>query len=143
MSTSDKVTLSLPDIAARLRQATIPPVDAVIGIARGGVVPASLVAYEHHLPLVIMRLNYRDDSNTPRYDAPHLIAPPDLTGITAAGESLRLLVVDDVSVSGKTLATARQILANYHITTLVMKGQGDIVLFPEVGACVNWPWAIP
>ena len=52
----------------------------------------------------------------------------------------KIILVDDVGVSGKTLKLAGEHLKNYEITTMVMKGSGDIVLFPEILTCVNWPW---
>lgn len=30
-----------------------------------------------------------------------------------------------------------------HVTTLTLKGQAEIVFFPEVHSCVNWPWSLP
>jgi hypoxanthine phosphoribosyltransferase len=61
---------------------------------------------------------------------------PDLP--TSTG--LRVLLVDDVSVTGKTLNRVKALLKGYTVYTLVMKGKGDFVLFPEVGTCVQWPW---
>lgn len=130
-----KTSLSFPDIAQRVRRAEIPEVDIVVGIATGGVVPASLIAFHNNLPLSVIHLNYRDEQNNPRYDEPQLQAAVPLTD-----ERRRILLVDDVSVSGKTLEKAKELLEGKEITTLVMKGKGDIVLFPEVKTCVNWPW---
>ena len=53
---------------------------------------------------------------------------------------MKILLVDDVGVSGETLKLAGEHLKNFEITTMVMKGSGDIVLFPEISTCVNWPW---
>jgi hypoxanthine phosphoribosyltransferase len=52
----------------------------------------------------------------------------------------RILLVDDVSVSGQTLALARSLLKGYEVITFTLKGKADFVLFPEITACVNWPW---
>jgi hypoxanthine phosphoribosyltransferase len=52
------------------------------------------------------------------------------------------LVVDDVSVSGKTLEKARQLLAGNEVKTLTLKGNADYVIFPEIRDCVKWPWKI-
>ena len=133
---SDKVVLDFVTIGQRLRACALPEVDRVVGIGTGGVVPAALVAYELARPLTILTLNYRaPEDNSPRYSAPRLLGAA--VGLLP-GE--RLLLVDDVSVSGKTLNTAVALLSGHEITTLVMKGQADIVLFPEVGQCVQWPW---
>ena len=131
----NKVVLDFVDIQARLQRCLLPDVDRVVGIGSGGVVPAALVAYELKRPLTILPINYRDSNNQPRYESPKLLAQIQLPD----GDE-KLLLVDDVAVSGKTLTLAKQQFAGYKITTLVMKGQGDIVLFPEIAECVQWPW---
>jgi hypothetical protein len=47
-----------------------------------------------------------------------------------------------VSVTGKTLAFARTLLPGHDIRTLVLKGRGDYVVFPEIALCVDWPWKV-
>lgn len=131
----DKVSLDFTEIARRLRAVSFPPVDRVVGIGSGGIVPAALVAYELGLPLTVLSINLRAPDNTPRHPQPVI-----LNEIDIPAEDHRLLLVDDVSVSGATLEAAKAVLRGREITTLVMKGRGDIVLFPEVGACVLWPW---
>ena len=54
----------------------------------------------------------------------------------------RILLVDDVSVSGQTLATVQARLRNFTVTTLVLKGKADLVVFPQLATCVRWPWKI-
>ncbi|MFT5193695.1 MAG: adenine/guanine phosphoribosyltransferase-like PRPP-binding protein [Cellvibrionaceae bacterium] len=131
----EKVPLGFVEIANRLKLQSLPDVDVVIGIATGGTVPASLVAYELGKPLLMLYINYRAEDNSPLYDQPKLLEiPPELK------PEQHVLLVDDVSVTGKTLEFARSQLKNQQITTLVMKGSADIVLFPEVGSCVKWPW---
>ena len=132
--------LPLRRIAERLRAADLPDpadVDAVVAVARGGVTPAALVAYELDAPLRRLALNYRDDANVPRYDAPTPQADvPDVAG-------LRVVLVDDVSVSGATLRRAAELLNAAHVTTVAFKGRpgaADVVLFPDVPDCVRWPW---
>lgn len=78
-------------------------------------------------------VNYRDDANRPRFAAPQLLGVVPLL-------PQRLLLVDDVSVSGQTLALAKQALGDRTVYTLVLKGHADIVLFPEIQSCVAWPW---
>jgi len=50
------------------------------------------------------------------------------------------LLVDDVSVTGKTLKCAVENLQDYTVYTFVLKGKADYVLFPEINTCVEWPW---
>ena len=134
---SAKVALSFTDISRRLKALPLPDVDLVIGIARGGVVPASLAAYQLDRPLQVIRVQYRADDNQPLHDTPVLLSQPPLPEAP-----LRILLVDDVCVSGSTMAAARAALAGHEVVTLVCKGRGDFVLFPEISECVAWPWNV-
>lgn len=130
------VPLSFTEISARLRSMNLPETDLVIGIGTGGIVPASLVAFQLGCELQIITLNYRDESNTPRYDNPVIVNMPPMPSL----EGKRILLVDDVSVSGKTLNEALLQFHGLQINTLTMKGKADYVLFPEIKDCVKWPW---
>jgi hypoxanthine phosphoribosyltransferase len=130
-----KVDLTFPEITRTIQDLTLPSFDLVAGIGRGGIVPASLLAYKLGCDLIVLPINYRDDANQPQRDAPALLALP-----TLPDGPRRILLVDDVSVSGKTLEAARRVLNGYDVTTLVMKGRADYVLFPDIASCVNWPW---
>jgi uncharacterized protein len=132
---SEPVDLSFVEIRKRIKQIELPDVDIVVGIATGGIVPASLLAYKLDMPLALLHINYRDLSNKPLYDTPKILSIGDMPL-----ENQRILLVDDVSVSGKTLQAAQGQLPKDRIITLVMKGTADYVLFPEIAACVNWPW---
>ncbi|MCL4249594.1 MAG: phosphoribosyltransferase [Anaerolineae bacterium] len=134
---SDKTSLDFTTISQRLKALALPDVDYVVGIATGGIVPAAMVAHQLGKPLALMRVQHRADDNTPIYEPPLLTTFPSLPD-----EALHILLVDDVCVSGKTIEAAKQALGDKRVTTLVMKGRGDYVLFPEVAACVNWPWKL-
>lgn len=129
------VPLSFREITSRLKQLDLPDVDVVIGIGSGGVVPAGMVAFHLDAELHVMVLNYRDEQNNPRYDEPMLLLMPEWDL-----KDKRILLVDDVSVSGKTMNAALKLLNGYSVKTLAMKGKADFVLFPEVKDCVKWPW---
>jgi hypoxanthine phosphoribosyltransferase len=135
MSESNKTTLSFIEVSERLKSVELPEFDVVIGIGTGGLIPASLVAYQLGCNAEFIRINYRDESNTPRYEEPKL-----LSEISASYQGKRILIVDDVSVSGKTMDYAKSFFTNNEVKTLVLKGKGDYVLFPEIRTCVNWPW---
>lgn len=132
---STKTKLILPEIAERIRKTQFPEVDLIVGIASGGTVPASLVAFHLDKPLEVVSINYRDEDNNPRYEAPQL-----LTRVNEPITGKRILLVDDVSVSGKTLETAKDLFDGCEVTTFVLKGQADISVFREVSSCVDWPW---
>lgn len=129
------VSLSFKQITERLKKLELPEFDVVIGIGSGGIPPATFVAYHLNAELHVMTLNYRDEKNNPRYNEPQVFHIPD-----CHLEGKRILIVDDVSVSGKTMETAKQQLIGHNIKTLAMKGKADYVLFPDVQDCVKWPW---
>ncbi len=135
MITTDKVQLSFVDISQRLKQLDLPEIDWIVGIGSGGIVPASLLAHQLSKPLSLMTINYRAEDNVPRYDTPKL-----LTSTLLLPDASRILLVDDVSVSGQTMALAKSLLQQHDIVTLVLKGSADYVVFPEISACVHWPW---
>jgi hypoxanthine phosphoribosyltransferase len=133
----DKVSLDFLTISQALKSFPLPEVDRVIGIATGGIVPASLIAHQIGQPLSLMHINYRAPDNTPRHTMPVLVSWQPL----ALGGQ-RILLVDEVSVSGKTMDFAQSFLGDQHVYTFVLKGKADYVLFPEIDACVNWPWKV-
>jgi len=131
--------LAFKDIAARLDRWKFPDrIDGVVGIASGGVVPAALVAQRLRVELKVIALNYRDDSNTPRYEEPKLLsAVPDL------GAWKRVLLIDDVFVSGKSWKAARALLPSaVEVLPFVMKGKTDFALIRDLDGCVEWPWRV-
>jgi hypoxanthine phosphoribosyltransferase len=129
------IPLSFVEISERLKQTELPKTDVVIGIGTGGIVPASIVAFHLKADLQVITLNYRDEKNNPRYETPVVIQKSlgDLVG-------KRILLVDDVSVSGKTMNAALQQLEGLNVKTFALKGKADFVLFPEIRDCVKWPW---
>jgi len=130
------VPVLFSEISARLRSLSLPETDLVIGIGTGGIVPASLVAFHLGCELQVITLNYRDENNTPRYENPVVVNMPEMPSL----QGKRILLVDDVSVSGKTLHEALLHFQGLQIRTLTMKGKADYVLFPEIQDCVKWPW---
>ena len=134
-----KPRVTLAEVERRLDAIAFPRVDAVIAIERGGRVPGELIASLLDRPIGFLRLAYRDDSNAVRHPAPVVLARTALPS-TAGG---RILLVDDVSASGSTLQRATRELPGFEVTTFVLKGTADIVAFPELDACVTWPWTPP
>ena len=129
--------LAFEDIVARLRAWRFPEgIEGVVGIANGGTVPAALVAQHLKLGLKMIAFNYRDESNEPRFAMPKLLsAVPDL------GSWRRILLVDDVYVSGKSWNAARALLPRtVEVLPFVLKGKSDFALIRDVDGCVQWPW---
>ena len=122
------------EVLSRLAKISLPDVDAVVAIERGGLVPGELAACMLGVPMGRIRISYRNDDNSIARPQPKVIRPPE---VPPGG---RLLVVDDVSVTGATLRKATQTLSPRAATTLVMIGQADLVAFPEINSCVRWEW---
>jgi hypoxanthine phosphoribosyltransferase len=134
---NDKVTLDFTTISRALKAFPLPDVDHIVGIATGGIVPASLIAHQHNLPLSLIEINYRARDNSPRYPRPVLLSwQPLPVGVQ------RVLLVDEVSVTGKTMEFAKTFLTDHEVITFALKGKADYVLFPDIESCVNWPWKL-
>lgn len=131
------VTLGIGEILDALRNVDLAHVDQVVAIERGGVVPGALVAAIVGCPLDTMRVRFRDDAHQPLYDAPQLLSEP--SARRSAGR--RVLLVDDVSVTGATLRSATEALSGDKVVTLVLRGNADHVAFPDLQGCVVWPWS--
>lgn len=132
----EKVRIPFEIISNAIKEFPFPEADLVIGIGSGGIVPASLVAHQLGIPLYIVAVNYRDETNQPRRESPVFLE--DFTTEFPIG--CKILLVDDVSVTGKTLELVRGMLTDFHVDTFVLKGKANNVLFPTVNKCVYWPW---
>lgn len=129
--------LRFEDIVARLAAWRFPPgIDGVVAIASGGSVPGALVAQRLGVGLKTIALNYRDETNAPRFAAPRLLSRvPDL------GAWHRVLLVDDVYVSGRSWHAARDLLPrDVEVLPFVLKGKTEFALIRDVEGCVQWPW---
>jgi len=134
---TQKVQLSLNEIENRLSTFSFPEIDLVIGIASGGTYPADMIAKILNKPCSIIEIKFRSKSNIPLYEEPRLIRKEDILP-----DISRILLVDDVCVSGKTMNLAKSLLPDYTIFTFVLKGKADLILFPEINTCVSWPWSL-
>jgi len=108
--------------------------DAIVAIAQGGVMPAALLQQEWGIPLRIVRINYRDSENKPRFDDAKLLedGPSPFHG-------KRILLVDDVSRTGRTLARAREYLDGNTVRTFLVNGKADYNLY-DTEECLRMPW---
>ncbi|MFH1836973.1 MAG: phosphoribosyltransferase [Candidatus Omnitrophota bacterium] len=129
------IDLSFKDIFSRIEKAKLGDFDLVVGIKEGGLIPSILAAYKLNCALEFIKVRHRDENNEPIFDTPRA----ESTKIKN-GTAEKILIVDDVSVTGKTLDTVKKILGQSGVKTLVLKGKADHVLFPEIDGCVNWPW---
>lgn len=135
---NQKADISFQTVSQAIRAFPLPEVDLVLGVGRGGVVPASMLAHQLQCDLKIVQVSHRNDDNYPIHEIPVFVNEfaPDF------GSNTRILLVDDVSVTGKTLAVVKSKLERFEVKTFVLKGKADFVLFPDIKNCVNWPWKI-
>jgi hypothetical protein len=134
----EKVALRFKDISEAMYKFNFPDVDLVIGIATGGIYPAILIAHQLKIDFDFLHIHFRDQDNRPVYDEPRILLNP----VEKFANTKRILLVDEVSVSGKTMAKARELLKDHPVFTFVLKGKGDYVLFPDIRSCVIWPWKV-
>jgi uncharacterized protein len=108
--------------------------DVIVGVAQGGIIPAALIQQEWEIPMRIVRINYRDHENKPRFDDALLQedGPFPYTG-------KRILLVDDVSRTGRTLSRAKEYLAGNIVKTFLVNGSADYGLF-NTKECLRMPW---
>jgi hypoxanthine phosphoribosyltransferase len=128
--------VSFAHIARALDHCSLPRCDMVLGIASGGIIPAALVAKRIGCGVEVIKISYRDSRNIPQFPEPVVKAKVRLPAAVK-----NILLVDDASVSGKTLRTAKKLFKRRKVTTMVFKGKADIVLFPDIDCCVRWPWS--
>ena len=101
---------------------------AVVGITRGGLVPAAIVARELDIRRVdtisIKSYNHQTQSDPQVIKAPQADLMGDGTGI---------LIVDDLVDSGKTLEVVRKLYPNAHFATVYAKPSGK----PQVDSYIT------
>ncbi|MDD4333379.1 MAG: phosphoribosyltransferase [Patescibacteria group bacterium] len=110
--------------------------DLVVAIGRGGVVPGYLISRKLGIDLEIIWIKFRDDANN------IIFSEPQIARTTAVDfKNKKILLVDDVAKTGKTLEIARKYLVGAEfIKTFVINGQADYFLYNE--KCFQFPWAI-
>jgi xanthine phosphoribosyltransferase len=94
------------------------PFEAIIGIARGGLVPAAIIARELGVRVVetISIVAYR---NFKTEAAPEIVKPIEPRLLAKGGEGI--LVVDDLVDTGKTAKVVRELLPKAHFATVYAK----------------------
>lgn len=113
--------------------------ECVLGIERGGAVFAAVAAYRLGSRLLCVRASRYDDSKPANilHDEPQILA-----GDLAFLKGKRVLIVDDVSNSGKTLAAVRKLAMSAgaaEVRTFVYAGNADFSCRP-FERCLVFPW---
>jgi hypothetical protein len=129
--------LTLKDITEKIEAIDFPKFDLIIAIGRDGIMPASLLKHFLKTEVKTIFINYRDENNKPIKKEPILTKPLDKELKTIKNK--KILIVDTISKTGKTLKKAKEILKENNIKTFVINGKADYSLF-NFKECIEWPW---
>jgi xanthine phosphoribosyltransferase len=106
------------------RLAAAGPFEGIVCITRGGLVPAAIVARELELRMIetVCIASYHDYQNQGQLSVLKDIAP----AIRALGDGKGkgVLVIDDLTDTGKTFKIVREMLPNAHFATVYAKPAG-------------------
>lgn len=110
--------------------------EKIVGIARGGLVPAAIVARELNIRNV-------DNVSIASYEGKVQGQPRIIKGLE--GDGTGVLVVDDLVDTGVTARLVRQLLPQAHIATVYAKpaGRDDVDTFVTMVSQDTWivfPW---
>jgi len=100
------------------------PFEAIVCITRGGLVPAAIVARELDLRVVetVCVASYQDETRQGELQVLKTVAPSVLA--IGNGKGKGVLLIDDLTDTGKTAKIVRAILPDAHFATVYAKPAG-------------------
>ena len=108
--------------------------DMIVAVANGGIIPAAILNQKLNIDFNILKINYRDDFQRPKYDIPQLIEP-----VNFNYKNKSILVVEDRVKSGASLGKAVELLQGAKlIRTFAVNGKADYCLYDE--DCFKFAW---
>lgn len=122
--------------------------DIIVCVARGGLLPAGSIGYALDIKsLLVLNVEFYTGIGTTLED-PHLIAPvPDQDGMSGMSGK-KILIVDDVADSGRTLKFVHELCSQYadEIRTAVLYEKPRTVLhcdyvWKETDKWIAFPWS--
>jgi hypoxanthine phosphoribosyltransferase len=119
-------------ISEKIKKIKFSNFDLIVAISRGGIPVSKILSGYLKLKVRTLHINYRDDTHTPKYKSPRIIK-------TLKLKNKKILLVDDVSRTGKTLRTAKKILKENKVKTFVINGKADYSLY-NTKECFKFPW---
>ncbi|MGZ8330272.1 MAG: xanthine phosphoribosyltransferase [Rhodoplanes sp.] len=112
------------DVRALARRlAAVRPFSAIVAVARGGLVPAAIVARELGIR-VIETVCVASYEHTTRSDVKLLKGPAQEIVALGGGEGSAVLIVDDVVDTGQTARVLRDLLPRAHFAAVYAKPMG-------------------
>ncbi len=127
-------SMTYEEFFSLLDKVDFPCFDMIVAIGSGGIMPAGYIQQRLKIPMQVIWINYRDDQNKPKYDDAKLLEEE-----TFRSKGKKILLVDDVSRTGKTLAKAKSYLSENEVSTFVLNGNADYNIMNSE-ECVAWPW---
>jgi len=106
------------------RVAAVRSFSTIVAVARGGLVPAAIVARELGIR-VIETVCVTSYQHTSRVEAKLLKGAASDIAALASGEGSGVLIVDDVVDTGRTAQVVRDLLPRAHFASLYAKPQGQ------------------
>ena len=130
---------SLEEIINRIRLMELPVnINMVVAVARGGIIPATLIMQKLQCDLELLWINYRDNQNKPNYESPKLMKP-----ISFDVKNKNILLVEDRIKTGASVNYAKQTLLEMgasSVLTFAVNGKADYCIYDE--ACFPMPWKV-
>ena len=110
--------------------------DLIVAIANGGIIPAAIINQRLHLPIELLKISFRDNTQQPLYPSPKLLTE---VGFEVKGK--KVLLVEDRVKTGATLQFAKGLLKDaVLVKTFAVNGQADYALYDET--CFSFPWIL-
>lgn len=114
-------------------------VEMLIGISRGGLIPAVILSHRLGIPMYIVKVTSYEGSKPTdmRIDFPH--------HMTHRFAAAKTCFVDDIYDSGRTFQALHKILPSAHFTVLLTKDPDAPVMFADTVERRTWisfPWEL-
>jgi hypoxanthine phosphoribosyltransferase len=127
------------NLAREVRRSDFKP-DLIVGIAKGGLIPATLVAKYLHLPITSILIQSYTGKDKRKHPEIEIDIPEDL-------DAFRVLIVDDIVDSGETMQLAKEHLSFLDVKTAALYYKPNRVHTPDfyrvqTDKWIKFPWEV-